>query len=152
MLKQTILLILAALCLGCVQAQDMSGTWKLNGDKSDWRGVRRPLSVVVTVEHREPILKYSGWVTYPDSPPRGFSFDGAIDGKPHPALRSYGPGSSQVKRLRWDSVESDFRSDDGRFREDAKTIVSADGKQMIRRLHLNSPNGREDWTEVYEKE
>jgi hypothetical protein len=152
MLKQTILLILAALCWGCAQAQDMSGTWKLNGDKSDWRGVRRPLSVVVTVEHREPILKYSGWVTYPDVPPRGFSFDGAIDGKPHPALRSYGPGVSQMKRLRWDSVESDFRSDDGKFREGAKTIVSADGRQMIRRLHLNSPNGREDWTEVYEKE
>ena len=137
MFKQAILLTLAALCFGCMQAQDMSGTWKLNGDKSDWRGVRRPLSVVVTVEH---------------SPPRGFSFDGAIDGKPHPALRSYGPGWSQMKRLRWDSVESDFRSDDGRFREGAKTIVSADGKQMIRRLHLNSPNGREDWTEVYEKE
>jgi len=135
-----------------MQAQDMSGTWKLNGDKSDWRDVRRPLSVVVTVEHREPILKYSGWVTYPDVPPRGFSFDGAIDDKPHQALGSYGPGVSHMKRLRWDSVESDFSSDDGRFREGAKTIVSADGKQMIRRLHLNSPNGREDWTEVYEKE
>ena len=152
MLKQTILLTLAALCLGCMQAQDMSGTWKLNGDKSDWRGVRRPLSVIVTVEHREPILKYSGWVTYPDGPPRGFSFDGAIDDKPHPALRSYGPGSAQMKRLRWDSVESDFRSDDGRFREGAKTIISADGRQMTRHLHLNSPNGREDWTEVDEKE
>ena len=49
-------------------------------------------------------------------------------------------------------VESDFRSDDGRFREGAQTILSADGKQMTRRLHLNGPNGREDWTEVYEKE
>jgi hypothetical protein len=152
MLKEAILLILAVLCLGCMQAQDMSGTWKLNVEKSDWRGVRRPLSVVVTVEHQEPILKYSGWVTYPDNPPRGFSFDGAIDGKPHPALRSYGQGSSQMRRLGWDSVESDFRSDDGRFREGAKTILSADGRQMIRSLHLNSPNGREDWTEVYEKE
>jgi hypothetical protein len=51
MLKQTILLILAALCLGCVQAQNMSGTWKLNVEKSDWRAVRRPLTVVVTIEH-----------------------------------------------------------------------------------------------------
>jgi hypothetical protein len=152
MLKQTILLILAVLCLGCVQAQNMSGTWKLNVEKSDWRGVRRPLSVVVTIEHQEPILKYSGWVTYPDSPPRGFSFNGAIDGKPYPTLRSYGPGSSQMKRLRWDSVESDFRSDDGIFREGAKTIVSADGRQMTRHLYLNSLNAREDWTEIYEKE
>jgi hypothetical protein len=150
--KLPTLLILAILCLGCVQAQHMSGTWKLNVEKSNWRGVQRPLSVVVTVEHREPILKYSGWVTYPDNPSRGFGFDGAVDGKPHPAFRSYGPGLSQMKRLRWDSVESDFRSDDGRFREGAETIVSADGRQMTRHLHLNSPNGREDWTEVYEKE
>jgi hypothetical protein len=150
--KLPALLLLAILCLGCVQAQNMSGTWKLNVEKSDWKGVRRPLTVVVTVEHREPILKYSGWVTYPDSPPRGFSFDGALDGKPHPALRSYGPGSSQMRRLRWDAVRSDFRSDDGRFREDAETILSADGRQMTRLLHLNGPHGQEDWTEVYEKE
>jgi hypothetical protein len=152
MLKQSVLLLLTILCLGCAQPQDMSGTWKLNVEKSDWRGVRKPLSVVVTVEHREPILKYSGWVTYPDNPPRGFSFDGAIDGRPHPSLRSYGPGSSEMRRLRWDVVGSDFRSNDGRFREGAKTILSANGRQMTRHLHLNSPNGREDWTEVYEKQ
>lgn len=57
MLKRQALLVLATLCVGCAPVQDMSGTWKLNAEKSDWRGVRRPLSVVVTVEHREPILK-----------------------------------------------------------------------------------------------
>lgn len=152
MCKRPALLILVTLCLGCAPAQDMSGIWKLNAEKSEWRGVRRPLSVVVTVEHREPMLKYSGWVTYPDSPPRGFSFDGAIDGKPHAALRSYGPGSSQMRRLGGHEVASDFRSADGRFREAAQTLLSADGKQMTRRLQLNGPNGREDWTEVYAKE
>lgn len=152
MFKRSALLILATLCLGCGGSQNMSGTWKLNTEKSDWRGVRRPLSVVVTVEHREPILKYSGWVTYPDGPPRAFSFDGAIDGKPHAALRSYGPGSSQMRRFGWDVVGSDFRSADGRFRERAETVLSVDGKRMTRRLQLNGPNGREDWTEVYEKE
>ena len=152
MSQRPALLILAALCVGCAPVHDMSGNWKLNVEKSDWQGVRRPLSVVVIVEHREPMLKYSGWVTYPDNPPRGFSFDGAIDGKPHSALRSYGPGSSQIRRLGGLAVESDFRSDDGKFREAAKTILSADGKQMTRRLHLNGPSGREDWTEIYEKE
>ena len=152
MFKRPALLILATLCLGCAPGKDMSGTWKLNVERSDWRSVRRPLSVVVTVEHREPMLKYSGWVTYPDNPPRGFSFDGAIDGKPHPTLRSYGPGSSQMRRLGGHAVESDFRSDDGRFREAAQTILSADGKHMTRRLHLDGPSGREDWTEKYEKE
>ena len=152
MFKLPALLILATLCLGCAQAQGMSGTWKLNAEKSDWRNVQRPLSVVVTVEHREPILKYSGWVTYPDNSPRGFSFDGAVDGKPHPALRSYGPGSSQMTRRGRGVVDSDFRSDDGKFREAAQTILSADGRQMTRRLHLNGPNGQEEWTEVYEKQ
>jgi hypothetical protein len=130
----------------------MSGTWKLNVEKSDWQSVRRPWSVVVTVEHREPMLKYSGWVTYPDSAPRGFGFDGAIDGKPHLAFRSYGPGSSRMRRLGGLAVQSDFRSDDGEFHEAAETILSADGRRMIRRIHLAGPNGREDWTEVYEKE
>lgn len=152
MFKQSVLLILALVCLGCAQEQDMSGTWKLNAEKSNWRNVQRPLSVVVTVEHREPILKYSGWVTYPDSPPRGFSFDGVIDGKPHTALRSYGPGSARMRRLGSGVVGSDFRSNDGRFREDAETVLSADGRRLTRRLHLNGPNGQEDWTEVYEKE
>src|SRR5262249_25648258 len=93
----------------------------------------------------------TGQVTYEDSPARGLGFNGAIDGKPYPSLRSYGPGSSKVRRLGRYLVESEFRSGDGQFREAARTIVSADGKHMTRRLHLNGPNGREDWTEVYNK-
>src|SRR5262245_18653690 len=152
MIKRLLLLITATVCLGCESAQDMSGTWKLDVDKSDWHGVRRPLGVVVTVEHQEPRLAYTGHVIYQDSPARGFDFNRAIDGKPYPSLRSYGAGSSKVRRLGRYLVESEFRSSDGNFREAALTIVSADGKHMTRSLRLNGPNGGEDWTEVYNKQ
>ena len=152
MLKRLALLILATVCSGCIAAQDMSGTWKLNANKSDWHNVRRPVSVIVTVEHREPMLKFSGWVTYSDDSPRGFDFDGAIDGSPYPAIRSFGRGASRFCRLTPRIIPSNFRSEDGRFHEEARTMLSADGKQMTRRLHVNGPKGREDWTEVYEKQ
>jgi hypothetical protein len=91
-------------------------------------------------------------VTYADNDTRSFEFEGAIDGQAYPAVRSYGTGKLALRRTGKYSVESEFRSDDGKFRETSQTALSADAKRMIRKIHLSGPQGEEDWTEVYVKD
>lgn len=133
------------------QPVDLSGDWHLNVEKSRWGDVRKPVSVVVRIQHREPSLSYSGEVMYANEDVRDFGFDGAIDGKDYPVERSFGPGKIVMKRVDLTTVESVMKSDDGQYVESARTSVSQDGKTMTRRLRLQSPEGVKTWVEVYEK-
>lgn len=63
---------------------NMTGTWKLNIDKSDFGGGPRPGSdklSVFTVAHSEPEISFTvtGWGT--DESPLNMSFSGGFDGK-----------------------------------------------------------------------
>ena len=92
---------------------DLSGTWHLNVDRSTWsRGVAKPLRVILWIEHREPVLRYTGAVTYMSEEIRDFEFDGAIDRKSYPMTRSFGSGSISLSRYDTHTVDSVFRTPD----------------------------------------
>ncbi|MEN6606483.1 MAG: hypothetical protein ABFD60_04515 [Bryobacteraceae bacterium] len=144
----------AAFSLSISQAQviNMSGTWNLNVQKSSWGKVQKPVSVLVTIEHDEPALKYSGNMVYfGGEDTRTFSFAGAIDGKWYPISRSYGSGKISMRRIDFRSMESEFRSDDGKWTEHIRTLVSRDGKELRRTIRRTGPEGNLNWTEVYDK-
>jgi len=145
---------LTAFSLGLCHAQvsNLSGTWRLNVDKSKWGKRPSPQSVIVTVEHKEPSLKYSGHaVDAKGESTTRFEFDGAIDGREYPADGAYGQGKMVFTRLNPSTVRAVFRSADGRFELTARTVLSRDGNTMTRRLRVKRPDGTESWTEVYEK-
>lgn len=146
--------LLAALSVGVCSAQvaDLSGTWRLNVQKSRWGKVQKPFSVLVTVEHKEPLLKYSGTMVYSGGEDtRTFAFNGAIDGKEYPITRPIGKGKVVIQRINNWTTESIFRSDDGQWSETVRTSLSRDGKEMRRTIRRKGPEGELSWTEVYEK-
>ncbi len=142
--------IAAALC--AAEVPNLTGTWRLNVDKSSWGKKTKPTLVVIQMEHQEPALKYTGKETGTDGEEKSFSFAGAIDGKSYPVNTSYGPGKVIIKRVNDYTFSSEFKSDDGRYTEDATTSLSHDQKVLTRRVRLKSPDGAAAWTEVYEKQ
>lgn len=142
-----------AFSLGAAFAQvaDLSGGWTLNHAKSDFGKIRKPISVVVSIEHAEPALKYAGTIVYAHEDSREFSFQGAIDGKEYPSTYAAGAGKVAIRRLNPQTIEAVFRSQDGLVTETARTRVSRDGKFMTRRMRLEGPDGLSQWTEVYER-
>ena len=132
-------------------AVNLSGTWRLNVKKSTWSGLRRPELVILQIDHREPVLKFSGTVEHPNEESRYFAFDGMIDGKEYPAQRSYGAGSVTFKRVNDQTILSTFRSADGQCVE-VTEIVAAPGATTLRQhIRLTTPAGKREWTEVYER-
>jgi len=147
------LLVLLVLTAGRCAAEvaNLSGTWRLNVNKSSWSGVRRPEMVVLQIDHREPVLKFAGTVDHPNEETRHFAFDGLIDGKEYPAQRSYGTGAVVFKRINDHTVSSAFRSDDGQCLESTEIVVAADGRTLRQHIKLTTPAGKREWTEVYER-
>src|SRR6185312_16314046 len=121
------------LLLWAAVVPNLSGTWKLNVEKSRWGKKEKPVGEIVKIQHDEPTWKYSGTVTLPNSEEKTYSYDGALDGKERPVTTAYGPGKITMKRTNRFTIDSVFRSDDGRFTETASTN-STDGKTMTRRV------------------
>jgi hypothetical protein len=48
------------LLLTAQQVGNMTGAWRLDVDGSSWGNAHKPLVVLMDIDHREPILKYSG--------------------------------------------------------------------------------------------
>lgn len=130
----------------------MSGTWRLNVEKSSWGTRPKPLDVLLHIRHREPTLAYSGVVFYSSEDARPFAFSGAIDGKPHPMDRSFGTGTVILRRIDAVTFESVFRSSDGDSVETTRTTVTLDGRTLTRRIHLESRGMTSDSTEIYYRE
>ncbi|NWF83016.1 MAG: hypothetical protein HXY18_04210 [Bryobacteraceae bacterium] len=150
-LKAAALLLALSCGAFAVQPPTLTGNWHLNVEKSKWGAMTKPLSVILKIEHNEPNLSYHGTVTYANEEERPFGFSGAFDGKPYPMSRSFGDGEIVMKRIDAYTIESSFRTPDGKYVESARTTLSRDGRTMTRALKLTSPEGKKNWTEIYEK-
>jgi hypothetical protein len=127
---------------------NLSGTWHLNVEKSVWGRKPKPQSVVVTIEHTEPTLKYSGVVTADaDGGGRPFEFRGAFDGKEY----AYRDGTISLRRIDAHTTTSVYKSSDGAVTETARTTLSRDGRTLTRVIEGKGSDGRFRWTEVYER-
>jgi hypothetical protein len=137
------------------QVPDLSGTWQLNVEKSVWGKHPKPSSATVTIEHREPAFKYSGAVTMQlgseTADRRSFSFDGAIDGKEYPIGGSAGEGKVVVRRVSPTTIVSERKDVGGKLVETARTIITGDGKRLVREVKASGPEGEIAWTEIYDR-
>jgi hypothetical protein len=152
----TRLALVSALALSAgistAQVSDFSGSWKLNPEKSSWGKRPKLVSVIVTIEHKEPSVKYSGMVVDTTQEMRNFNFSGTVDGKEYPSTTAYGSGKVKLSRLDRRTIQTEITSDDRRSTQSITTTVSRDGKTMTRRLRVRDPNGSTSWTEVYERQ
>jgi len=155
-MKRTLLwlgALMVSLAAGVATAQviSLTGTWYLNVEKSQWGSMRKPASEALEIQHREPALQYHGTVTYSNEETRDFAFEGSIDGKEYAMTRSFGTGTITLRRTDPFTIESIFKTTDGAYVENARTIVSRDGKTLTRRLRTQSPEGVKTWTEIWER-
>jgi len=148
----------ACIAAGAALAQvpDMSGTWRLNVEKSVWGKHPKPSDATVTIEHREPSFKYSGSVVTglgaETADRRSFSFEGAIDGKEYAVSGSAGEGKVVLRRTSPTSVVSERKGPDGTVIETAKTTIMGDGKRLVREVKAVGPAGEMSWTEIYDRQ
>lgn len=133
------------------ELRNMTGAWQLDINSSIWGNANKPLYVVMKIDHREPLLQYSGSVAYADEEMRQLAFDGRIDGHDYAMVRSFGAGRIVIRRSSPSTIQSVFKTDDGKYVENAITTVSRDGRQLTRRIHVTSPAGGTNWTEVYRR-
>ncbi len=130
---------------------NFSGTWKLNLDKSRYGNLRKPVAVIVTINHQDPAFSYSGSVVDADGDLRNFEFSGAIDGKSYPASRNSGQGTVILRWTTSNTFTEVFTSADGRWVETITRSLSRNGRTLTQRTRLRGPNGQVTWTEVYDK-
>jgi len=141
-------LVLGA-CAG--DTANFTGSWYLNVEKSHWGSKPKPLSVMLVIDHRDPILRYHGTVTHTNEDTRDFDFSGAIDGHEYPMVSSLGPGTAILRRVDANTFESIFRNADGTRVETARTTLSRDGRWLTRQIRQQTPEGSRTWTEIYDR-
>jgi hypothetical protein len=130
------------------EAANLTGTWDLDIEQSDWGKKDKPVSAQVEIQHNEPALRYEGTIiTGTQGESRRFAFDGAIDGK----QRALAGGSMVVRRVDDRTITSEYKSADGRTVETTRTTISDDGRRLTRRVHAEGPTGTVAWTEVYNR-
>jgi hypothetical protein len=143
-MRWVFLVIVLSASLFAADVADMSGTWVLEVQRSKWNKKPPPKSVRITIEHNEPKLKYEGTITDADEVTRNFAFDGAIDGKDYNGVK--------VQRLSPYSTTSTLKSEDGKTEEVTTTTVTKNGNHLVRRVQSTGPDGKQTWTELYQKE
>jgi hypothetical protein len=142
----------AAVLAETARTTDLTGTWVLDVEKSSWGKMKVPASVIVHIRQDGNDFSYTGWVAYRNEETREFAFRGAVDGKEYPVSRSYGPGKLAFRRTDHLTLESDYKSNDGKYSESVRTVVIVNGRMMTRYMSLRSPVGARTWIEVYRRQ
>lgn len=131
--------------------EHLAGTWEMDVQKSVWGEMQKPESVVLEILRNGSEIRYSGLVTYQNRDTRPFAYEGAIDGRDYPVVRSYGSGKLVMTRKSATTLQTVYTSDNGVYVETARMVLSADGKHMTRYMSLKYPLGLRSWVEVYNR-
>ncbi len=144
-----------AFTVSAADVANMSGAWKLNVGKSKFEKNAAPLNVMLTIQHNEPSLKYSGTVQgSQEGHPDTFEFSGAIDEKIYPVKENANTGRTiKFKRVNDRTVES-WSSDVKNMEEYARTTILPDGKTLMREMTVKNKttDQKRTWTEYYDKQ
>jgi hypothetical protein len=127
---------------------NMSGTWKLNVEKSDFG----PKGSTLKIVHKEPAFKLSYTATYPEGQQDSAEFDGAIDGKPYKETGPQGGSTATFRRINDSTVERTLTSPDGKTTDTVTLTVSKDGKVFTGKGTGKGTEGEYKYSVVYEKQ
>jgi hypothetical protein len=132
---------------------NLTGTWKLNIEKSDFgNGPRATKPSIFTIEHTEPKLKFTVAGHGTDGSRIDMSFDGAIDDKPYPFKWNNREAQLTIKRLDASTTQGVLKMQAGPRTmelENYTLTVSKDGKTLTRKA---TSMGGLTQTLVYDKQ
>jgi hypothetical protein len=138
-------ILLSAIALAADHKPNFTGKWELNPEKSDLGGA--PITkLIVQVEHRDPVLKYTVAGT---AGGREFSEVETIstDGKPTTDSRG-----AQIK-AHWEgaTVVIESTGDQGKALEATRLTLSGGGKVMTREYERKSADDPQKRHEIYDR-
>ena len=124
-----IVMILTALTLfvATAGADQLSGTWSMNAEKSTYSPGPSPKSLTVVIESDENNYKVDATGTDGDGKPIHVQYSAKFDGKDYPATGMANADAVSVKRIDANTVET-LQKKDGKVVMSVTTKVSADGK------------------------
>ena len=148
----TIAAMIACLCVLFVAAQtkpNLSGTWKLNQEKSKFAD-GGPDSLLIKIDHKEPAFAEDWAMTTRSGDHRSFQAKYTTDGK---ETEQEVMGRTAKTSAKWegDALVIEFKSEGGSFRR--KITLSADGKTMTKAATQTRGDGQQsEDTVVFDKQ
>jgi hypothetical protein len=125
-----------------VAADQSSGTWKMNAEKSKYSPGPPPQSVTVVVESDSDSYKIDATGTDADGKPIHVQYTAKFDGKDYPASGIANADTVSVKRIDENTVET-AQKKDGKVVMTITTKVSKDGKTRTSTWHGKNAEGKD---------
>ena len=122
-----ILVTALTLVVAAAAADQLSGTWKMNAEKSKYSPGPAPKSLTVVVESDENNYKLEATGTDGDGKPLHVQYTAKFDGKDHPATGIADADSVSVRRIDANTVET-LQKKDGKVVMTITSTMSKDGK------------------------
>jgi hypothetical protein len=137
-----ILLTSLTLFVATAGADQLSGTWSMNAEKSKYSPGPAPKSLTVTIESDENNYKLEATGTDGDGKPIHIQYSAKFDGKDYPAAGVTNADTVSIKRIDANTVET-LQKKDGKVMMTVKTEVSKDGKTRTSTWHGKNAEGKD---------
>ena len=121
------ILVIALMPFMTAAADQCSGTWKMNTEKSKYSPGPAPQSLTLVIECDENNFKLDATGTDGDGKPMHVQYSAKFDGKDYPATGAANTDSVSVKRIDANTTET-LQKKDGKVMMTITSKVSADGK------------------------
>src|SRR5262249_42193051 len=144
LLLWAITMVITALMLTVTTAvaDQLSGTWKMNPEKSKYSPGPAPKDLTVVVESDENNYKLDATGTDGDGKPMHVQYSAKFDGKDHPATGIANADAVSLKRIDASTIET-LQKKDGKVVMTVTTNVSKDGKTRTSTWQGRSAEGRD---------
>lgn len=148
----TTLLIAALVLTIAANADQHSGTWKMNPAKSKYSPGPAPKDVTVKIDSDENGIKLDADGTNADGTPTHVEYSAKFDGKDYPIIGTYAD-TVAVKRIDANTIQAILKRKDGQLMMTVITTVSTDGKTRTSNFKGKDGQGREvNNVVVYDKQ
>ena len=131
-----------ALFVATAAADQLSGTWKMNPEKSKYSPGPAPKSLTVVVECDDNNYKIDAAGTDGDGKPMHVQYSAKFDGKDYPATGVANADSVSVKRIDANTIET-VQKKDGKVMMTITSTVSKDGKTRTSTWHGKNAEGKD---------
>jgi len=138
----TMLATALTLFVATVVADQSSGTWKMNAEKSKYSPGPPPKSVTVVVESDNDNYKVDATGTDADGKPIHVQYSAKFDGKDYPATGIANADTVSVKRIDENTLETTQKKD-GKVVMTITSKVSKDGKTRTSTWHGKNAEGKD---------
>ena len=131
-----------ALAVTAAAADQHSGTWKMNPEKSKYSPGPAPKSTTIKVEADEKGVKIDAEIVNADGSPAHVQYDAKFDGKDYPATGLPYADAVSVKRIDADTIEATMKKG-GQVTMVVTTKLSKDGKTRTSTFKGKDAEGHE---------